>query len=232
VKSNGFSAREAVRFGWDRMSDRIEFYVGTYILYGLILLLPGAFFALTVVFAARAEYAPALIFGILTYLVGTLVYTGMFIGYIKTSLLLIDGKDFGIPDLRPSFSEMYRFLIAGAIYLFMVGIGLLLFIVPGIILAIKYYPFSWLIIEHDLGPIESLKRSSEITRGFGGDLFRFFFLCYIVLLAGMLFCLIGLIVAFPTVMVATTYVYRTLIGQEASQSHTMPEIGPQGMQAQ
>lgn len=96
MENTEFSSREAIRFGWDTMSDRIEFYVGTYILYGLILLVPGAFLALTVVFAVKAAFPLAVIFGVITYLLGAIVYAGIFIGYVKTSLLLIDGKDFGI----------------------------------------------------------------------------------------------------------------------------------------
>lgn len=219
-----FESREAIRFGWYTMSDRIGFYMGTYILYGLMLLVPGAFLALTVVFAVKAAYPGAVILGVITYLLGAIVYAGIFIGYVKTSLLLIDGKDFGISDLWPTFKEMYRVLVAAILYLAMVGTGLLLFIVPGIILAIMYYPFGWLILEQDLGPIAALKRSSELTRGIKWDLFKFFFVCYLVLLAGALFCLIGPIVAFPTVLVATSYVYRGLNEPEVSQSYAMEEI--------
>jgi len=231
MAASEFDRREAIRFGWDTMSDRIEFYVGTYILYALILLVPGVFFALSVMYTVKADYPPAVIFGIVTYISWAIVITGMTIGYVKTSLLLIDGKDFGISDLRPSSREMYRVFIAGSLYLIMVGIGLLLLIVPGIILAIKYYPFVWLIIEHDMDPIESLQRSAEITRGYKGDLFLFFFECTIVLLIGMLFCLIGLIAAFPTVLVATSYVYRWLNEAQVSQSNAMEDIESQGIQA-
>jgi len=70
MERTGFSSREAIRFGWDAMSDRIEFYVGTYILYGLALLLPGAFLALTVYFAVEADYLLAALCGLITYLLG------------------------------------------------------------------------------------------------------------------------------------------------------------------
>jgi uncharacterized membrane protein len=211
------------------MSDRIEFYVGTYILYGLALLFPGAFLALTVYFAVEADYLLAALCGLITYLLGAVVYTAIFIGYVKTSLLLVDRKDFGISDLRPTFKEMYRVLVAAVLYLVMVGIGLLLFIVPGIILAIMYYPFGWLIIEQGLGPIAALKRSSELTRGIKGGLFKFFFMCSLVLLAGTLSCLIGLIPAFPTVLTATSYVYRRISKPEASPPYTVKEMAPQSV---
>lgn len=224
-----FNSREALSFGWDAISDRIEFFLGTYLVYALVLLIHGIFLVLTVVFAANASYGLAVIFGIITWVLGAIVYAAIFTGYIKTSLLLVDKEDFGIADLRPTLGQLWKVIVGGILYFTIVGIGLLLFIVPGIIWAIKYYPFGWLIIDQDLGIIDAFEKSSEITQGHKGELFRFFFSCGLVLLGGALLCLIGLVIAFPVVLAANAHVYRELSGTEVPESYEAEAAAPQGV---
>ncbi|MEA3324508.1 MAG: hypothetical protein U9Q37_05135 [Euryarchaeota archaeon] len=62
-------------------------------------------------------------------------------------------------------------MIGLILYGFIVVGGLILLTIPGIIWAIKFQFFDYLIVDKGLGPIDALEKSSEITRGVKWDLF-------------------------------------------------------------
>jgi hypothetical protein len=95
-----------------------------------------------------------------------------------------------------------------------VGAGTLLCIVPGVILALGWYMFSYLIVDRRLGAIESLSTSWRVTKGHKVKLFVFMLLGMLVNLAGMLACGIGLLVTVPITLIALPYIYLKLTGEE------------------
>jgi len=88
-----------------------------------------------------------------------------------------------------------------------------LLIIPGIIWAIKFYFFSYLIVDKGLGPIEALKRSSAITDGSKWDLFLLGLLLFGINLIGAIPFFLGWFVTIPISMVATAFVYRKLLSE-------------------
>ena len=86
-------------------------------------------------------------------------------------------------------------------------------IIPGIIWAIKFQFYDYLIIDKKLGPIEALKKSAVITKGAKGNLFVFGLLLGGINLLGAICLLIGLFAAIPTTLVAKAFVYRKLLAQ-------------------
>jgi uncharacterized membrane protein len=94
-----------------------------------------------------------------------------------------------------------------------VAFGLVLLIVPGIILAIKYVFYDYLIIDKELGPLEALRESSRITGGVKWQLFIFMLLVFLINFAGILFFGVGLLLTIPATTIATAYVYRRLLAR-------------------
>jgi uncharacterized membrane protein len=72
--------------------------------------------------------------------------------------------------------------------------------------------FSYFVVDQELGPIEALKRSAEITQGVKGDLFLLGLALGGINLLGAVALLIGLFATIPTAMLATAFVYRRLAG--------------------
>ena len=77
------------------------------------------------------------------------------------------------------------FPMAGAFILYAlgVGLGLVLLIVPGLLLLVRWYVFAPVCVVEGKGPLESFKRSAELTEGNRWKLFAFRFVTLI--LAGM-----------------------------------------------
>ncbi len=92
-------------------------------------------------------------------------------------------------------------------------VGLILLIIPGIIWAIQFCFYDYLIVDRGFGPVDALKKSSEITKGVKLDLFVFGMLLGIINLLGFICLVVGLFVTIPTTMVAMAFVYRKLLAQ-------------------
>jgi len=192
-----------VQFGWDTTKSNIGFFIGLLIVAGLIQYVPD------IVAAIIEADAPALslIIQIASFVLSTII--GM--GIIKICLRFCDGEKGEFSDLFSCYPLFFKYLIGSILYGLIVVVGLILLIIPGIIWAIKFQFFDYLIIDKGLGPIDALEKSSEITSGIKLDLFSFAILIGIINLVGLLCLLVGLFVTIPITMVATAFVYRKLM---------------------
>ncbi|MBT3455762.1 hypothetical protein HN446_01750 [bacterium] len=153
-----------------------------------------------------AEHASVII---LFFIIFWLIQTGLKLGFTKINLDIYDKKPPVYKDLFSCFGLIGRAVVASFLYSLMVGFGLLLFVIPGIIFAIKFGFYLYAIIEEDCGIIDSLKRSSQITNGAKWQLLSFHGLLIFVctLLTSIA---IGVIVAVPVFMLAEVYAYKKL----------------------
>lgn len=89
--------------------------------------------------------------------------------------------------------------------------GVILLVVPGIYLALKYQFTIQLIIDKNLGVMAAMKESARITNGNKMAILVFDLQCFGIVILGALAPGVGLLVALPTVELATIKVYRSLV---------------------
>ena len=205
-----FDISEAVQFGWDTTKSNIGFFIGLLIVMGLIEYVPD------IIAVIIEEDAPILsiIIQIASFVLSMIIVMGL----IKICLRFCDGEKGEFSDLFSCYPLFFKYLIGSILYGLIVVVGLILLIIPGIIWAIKFQFFDYLIVDKGLGPIDALEKSSEITRGVKWDLFLFAILLGIINLMGLLCLLVGLFVTIPITMVAMAFVYRELL-PETSQEY-------------
>lgn len=104
----------------------------------------------------------------------------------------------------------WNYFAASVIAFILTLVGLLLFIVPGIIIAITLAFWSYLVIDRELGPIEALKESARLTRGRRWQLFVFFLLLVIFNILGFLALIVGVFITIPVSTLASVHVFRAL----------------------
>ena len=92
----------------------------------------------------------------------------------------------------------------------LIGLASLLFVIPGIILALAYTMVPYLVVDTELGAIDTLKKSREMMKGYKGDYFVFM-LSFIGwgLLAGLTFGILLIWLA-PYMEVAEAIYYDKL----------------------
>ncbi len=201
-----FSMGEAIGFGWETMKKNFAFFIGVLIVVFVIQAIPQHI-------ANQAQDAPAI--GLLFSLIGFVLQLILSMGLIRIALKFVDGQQPEFGDLFGATSYFFSFLIASILYGLMVGVGMIFLIVPGIVLAIIFFMYQYVIVDQGLGPLEALRRSAALTRGVRWDLFLFGLLLFGINLLGALALGIGLFVTVPTTMVALAYVYRQLDRQTA-----------------
>ncbi len=210
-----FSIEKALRFGWSTVQKNLVFLAGVILFMMLIIYLP-----LIIEMYAREKVGDYLV---LIKIVTSFFQVVMSMGVIRISLRFVDNQEAGTSDLFSCFHLFFRYLFASIIFAVFVFLGLLLLIVPGIILALKFQFYDYFIIDKELGVMESLERSGKITEGALWELFRFAIILIGINILGALCFGVGLLVTIPTSMLAMAHVYRQLL----TRFETLP---PQPMQ--
>jgi len=210
--TNKFIISEAVQFGWNTTKSNIGFFTGLLIVAGLIQYVPD------IIATTIKTDAPVLssIIRIFSYVLSMIVMMGL----IKIFLRFCDGETGEFSDLFSCYPLFFKYLIGSIIYGVIVSLGLILLIIPGIVWAIKFQFFDYLIIDKRLGPIDALEKSSEITRGVKLDLLTFGILIWIINLLGLLCLVVGLFVTIPMTVVAKAFVYRKLLHETPRENYT------------
>jgi uncharacterized membrane protein len=209
-----FTPGEAIKTGWETMKKNFWFFVGLLIVSGLVEVIPTS---IANIFKSRM-FVLYFILIIAAWVIQAIVKMGL----IKITLDVLDKGKGEMGDLFSRADRFINFILGAILYALIVIGGLILLIVPGIIWAIKYQYFSYLIVDKNMKPMEAIRKSGEITMGNKGNLFVLGLLLCLINLAGLLCLLIGLFATVPLTMVATAYVYRKLMGEIAE-----PSISPQ-----
>ncbi|MDP8213898.1 MAG: hypothetical protein RAO92_01170 [Candidatus Euphemobacter frigidus] len=212
MNEKGFTPESAIRYGWETMKKNLGFFIGVLLLAGFTVIIPNIISKLT------EESMP--VFSTCFSVLGGIFQIIVSMGLIRISLNFVDNVESRAGDLFSCIPLLLKYFIASLIYGIIVGFGLILFIVPGIIWAIKFQFYSYFIVDKGSGPIEALKQSSAITRGVKGDLFVLGLLLFLINLLGALCLLIGLFATIPTAMVALAFVFRTLQAMTGSDQET------------
>jgi len=200
---NRFSIQESVAFGWQITKRNLALLVGIILLVMMAQAIPAWFSRQTV----NIPVLPVL-FDLAAVAVQILVG----IGLLKILLNFHDAKPVEIADLFKHLPLFWRYLFGSILYALIVFGGTLLFVVPGVIWALKYEFYGYLIVDKGLGPVEALKESGRLTQGVKWQLFGLGLVLMAIQLIGFICFVVGLLVTIPIGMLAVTRVYRVLAG--------------------
>ncbi len=203
-----FSIGEAIAYGWNTTIRNLGFWVILLLVAAVIQAIPNILTAAT----GRAGAGVALVIQIVAIVLSTLVT----IGLLKAALIFVDGRQPTSDDLIGSARYLLNYLAASILYGLIVTIGLILLIIPGIYLAIRYQFFGFLVVDRGVGPLESLAQSATLTQGVKWKLLGLDLLTIVIFWIGVLAFLVGLFFAIPTILLAQACVYRTLLTQTES----------------
>lgn len=120
------------------------------------------------------------------------------------------------PDIGQVFSGGPFYLrVLGNLFLFtiMVYLGLAACIVPGILLALAFWPFIYIIVDQNPPGLGGLGRAKEITQGNWGAVFLLAMATLGITILGFLACCIGLIFTIPLTTLFFAVAYCRMTGQ-------------------
>lgn len=119
------------------------------------------------------------------------------LGYTKNLFQALDHEEPQFSAYGRQSLKIITFFISYVLYLIVVVLGTILFIVPGIYLALRLQFFTAFIVDENSGAIESFKRSWEITKGQMAPLIALALITAGFLLLGILTLTIGIFIAIP-----------------------------------
>lgn len=180
--------RESLAVGWDMFMKR------PWYLFGLSLAIVGLFLVTSTSNA---------LFTALSYIA--------FGGYIGMLLMHYNGKHIVFDDFFSLDRRWIYFAFLSIIKGILIFFGLLLFIVPGIYLAIRWIFAELLVIDKGMRPIEALNESGRLTKGHMWKLFGFSIVTTLVGLLGVLLFVVGVFPASVIISFAFIDVYRKLL---------------------
>lgn len=198
-----FSRNEALSFGWNKLKANLPFF---------IVLCMSSFFVGAVQQSLRQAPQGILYGGTwLILLVLQVIHVLITMEWLRAVLVLHDTEHVELTELIPSFQLFLNYILAAALYGLIVAAGFILLVVPGVVWAVRYSFFGFLVIDKQLDPLAALKRSAELTRGLTAELLVFGLVLLGLNIVGALAFGLGLLATVPTSAMAAAYVYRRLL---------------------
>jgi uncharacterized membrane protein len=135
---------------------------------------------------------------------------GLEVGLLQVCLALYDGEE---PTFADSFAHLAlgpKFLAGQTLYLLAALIGLLLLVVPGVYLGVRYALFGFCMAAGETNLVRSFQQSAILSTGEQGYLLRVLFVLFVLNVVGASLLVLGLFITVPVSLLMMTAVYRKL----------------------
>jgi hypothetical protein len=225
ASARSFSRAEALRFGWESFKTNLGPSLGIgAVAMVTTLLLNG--------FAQAAEQRAPLTLALEVLL--QLAQAFFALVWVRFALRVHDARDvrrdvqpltptpFALRELVPDLMTLLDYLAVSILYGLLVLAGLLLLVVPGIYLAVRYGLVAFLVADRRADVLGAFHQSSELTRGSRWSLLLLGLLLLVFNLFGAMLFGIGLLVTIPISAFTGAFVYRRL----TARAHERLIIGP------
>ncbi|MEN9621703.1 MAG: hypothetical protein RLZZ67_137 [Candidatus Parcubacteria bacterium] len=191
-----FTIKEALSFGWKKTVENLWF---------LIILTVATIIVSFAFDNVKGDFAP--LFRILNMVVS---YLAMYVA-IKAGLKIFAGSKPEAKDvLDVNWSQFGWYILGLILSNIAIVIGFVLFIIPGIYLAVRLNMMTFTLIDQNLKPVDAFKKSLELTRGRFWKLLGFGCVIALINVLGVLAAGVGILISIPVSLLATVYVYEKL----------------------
>lgn len=203
VKKAPFSIQDAVGFGFEKAKKNFFFYV---VLFLLVIAVYILYFVLQFTLVAFMGGAGSALISIVNWVLSAVISMGL----INVALKVVDNKKPVYKDVFfTDWKLIFVYIVANLMRSIAVVVGFLLFIIPGIILAIKLQYIEYFIVDKKMG-FEAINKSWDVTKGVKLKLFLLGIVLCLINVLGFLALFLGLFLTVPLSMLASAYVYRKL----------------------
>ncbi|MDB4935714.1 MAG: hypothetical protein JWP87_2686, partial [Labilithrix sp.] len=201
MNARPFSIGEAIALGWDTFKRNIGLSIG---------LAAGNVLTIMIVDGlAEAARDYALLASALGFL-SQLLQVFWSLVWIRFALRVYDAREVRPRDLVPDAKRYLEFLAVSVLYALLVTAGLLLLVIPGIYLSVRYAFVGFLVADERAEVLDAFHQSSLLTKGARWRIFFLMLLLAVLNLVGALFFGLGLLFTIPTSLFAMARVYRQL----------------------
>lgn len=203
---------QVVKDAWAMLKGMKGAFWGAALIYGVIVAIFSVLsgFAMGDFGGGEPNY---LMYGLLTLLQAIVVMpivAGLFMIGIKHSV----GAPAEFKQIFQHFDKTIPLFLTTLLVYILVAIGLVLLIVPGVYLLLSYSMAIPLVVEKNMSPWQALETSRKAITHKWFNMLGFALVTLLVVVAGALALLVGLIWAYPLLILAFGLVYRNIFGVE------------------
>jgi uncharacterized membrane protein len=156
----------------------------------------------------------ALVFLILSSAVPVILQGPLIAGMHIFTMKKLLGRRAEFADLFTGFNFFVPTLVASLVIGLLVGVGTILCIIPGLVVA-AMYKFTYLfIVDKRMDFWPAMQASHEVVKHDYVGFTLFLVLLFLVNLLGVLCCIVGIFVTLPLTMAAITIAYKEIVGFE------------------
>jgi hypothetical protein len=223
----GFSIGEMVKRGWSRFKANWGTWIGVVLIMMLVGMLNSfvSNLAMTGDFnqtidsykkffsaeqAAFYELEKNVLWQSVITVTFLLIELGLTLGVIYMSIRSARGESIHIGYLFSRFQYVFHYLFGTILFSLVILAGLLLLVFPVFIWGAKFSLYSYFIADKGVGPVKSLKMSSQASNGSKWDLTAANLLGGVSCIFSVLLLFFGLFVFIPVYYLAWAYIYLHL----------------------
>ena len=191
------------KYGFQQYKKYFSFVVGIMITYYVLAIVPQVYLMI---------YSPKDPSTELQIVSGIFLVIQLFLslGFIKVMFRLIDNEHVEVVDLFNNVRPFFSYFVAYFLYAIAVVLGTLLFVIPGIFIAIRFQFYPYFVLNGTHSSILALQKSYYLTENLTLDLFLFGLSVIGLNIAGVFFLGIGIIFTYPLTTMATAMIYQSL----------------------
>ncbi|RPF28784.1 hypothetical protein [Georgenia muralis] len=130
---------------------------------------------------------------------------------VSAALRTVDGRRIQVGDFL-SVPNFLQALLAAVLLSLAMFVGILLLVIPGLIIGVLGMFYLHFAIDRRLSAVDALRASFVLVKDNLGTAVLFILAALGVVILGALALVVGLLVAFPLVVIASAFVYRRLTG--------------------
>jgi uncharacterized membrane protein len=214
VKHRPISMRHAVDFAWPTLKKRFSLFTS------VLLTILAAWVVLEVVVIAGQRFG--IVLWAAMHLAFLIFLAGVELGLLQICRAFRDGK---VPAFADTFAYLPlgpKFLAAQILYLLFIVVGLLLLIVPGIYLGIRYAFFGFRFADGETDLLRCFQQSAILSQGATPGLLWILAALLVFNLLGASLLGLGLLITVPLSVLIMTDVYRQRSTSPPTDSSAIP----------
>ena len=142
----------------------------------------------------------------------------LWIGLIRIQLCIARGQETSFGMLFSGGRWFLKVFFANLLFGLIVGLGFVALIVPGIYLALRYWSYSYFIVDKDCGILESFNLAGEASKGNLGETFVLGLIGFGLMMLGLVMLCIGILFTTPIVYLSMTVAYLMMSAQRFRQA--------------
>lgn len=206
--------RHAFDFAWPALKKRFGLFTA------VLLTILAAWVVLEIVVIAGQRFG--IVLWAVMHLAFLIFFAGVELGLLQICRALRDGK---VPTFADTFAHLPlgpKFLAAQILYLLTVAIGLLLLVVPGVYLGVRYALFGFCFADGETNLRRCFQQSALRSKGSITGLLWILAALLVLNLLGASLLALGLFITVPVSLLVMTDVYRQLTTPPPADSSALP----------